>query len=93
MTLIFNFYCSVTEHHALKAKDTIAVRNGDTLFLRLETVHNVLRNYGKQVYKPFYEQTDKGLSKFYSILRYLVSFKLFKINFLFLYADTFSIAF
>ena len=67
------FYYSVTEHHALKAEDMIDVQNGDILFLRLKTVHSFLRNYGKQVYKPFHEQTDKGLSKFYSILRYLVT--------------------
>ena len=71
--MTFYFYCSVTEHHALKAEEMIDVQNGDTLFLRLKTVHTFLKNYGKQVYKPFHEQTDKGLSKFYSILRYLVT--------------------
>ena len=49
------------------------VRDGDTLILRLKSVHNLLRNYGKPSYVPYHEQTDKGLAKFYSILRYLVS--------------------
>ena len=73
--MTFYFYSSVTEHHALKAEEMIDVQNGDTLFLRLKTVHTFLKNYGKQVYKPFHEQTDKGLSKFYSILRYLVTLR------------------
>ena len=49
------------------------VHDGDTLILRLKSVHNVLSNYGKPSYTPYHEQTDKGLAKFYSILRYLVS--------------------
>lgn len=67
-----SYYCSVSEHSRLTDEDISNLRDGDILILRLKPVHNLLYYYGKSSYIPFHEQTDKGLAKFYSILRYLV---------------------
>ena len=62
----------MSEHSRLTDEGINNLRDGDTLILRLKSVYNLLLNYGKSSYIPFHKQTDKGLAKFYSILRYLV---------------------
>ena len=53
------------------------LRNGDRLSLVLKNPNNYLGHlgteFGKKTYKSIVEQTDAGLSKFYSILKFIVS--------------------
>ena len=53
------------------------LRNGDRLSLVLKNPNNYLGHlgteFGKKTYKSIVEQTDAGLSKFYPILKFIVS--------------------
>ena len=43
------------------------------IVIRLTELHPARTDFGKPSYIPLTEQTEKGLAKFYSILKYLVS--------------------
>ena len=43
------------------------------IVIRLTELHPAGNDFGKPSYIPLIEQTEKGLAKFYSILKYLVS--------------------
>lgn len=53
----------------LEDNDTIRV----VLRNPMDLVTTVTKNYGKETYYPMVKQSDSGLSKFYSILRFLVN--------------------
>ena len=64
---------SVESHQELKNVDLKNVKNGDEFILRFKEVHACRYEIGKPSYAPITEQTEKGLAKFYAILKYLVS--------------------
>ena len=58
---------------AMKDEDLSQIVDGQELILRLGEVYSNRIEFGKSSYIPVTEQTEKGLAKFYSILKYLVS--------------------
>lgn len=58
---------------AMKDEDLLQIVDGQELILRLGEVYSARIKFGKSSYIPVTEQTEKGLAKFYSILKYLVS--------------------
>ncbi len=60
-----------------RLNDSTELRSGDHLTLVLKNPNHYLGHlgteFGKSTYKSVVEQTDHGLSKFYSILKFLVS--------------------
>ena len=50
-----------------------SMKSGSMLVLHVEPTNKAVLNYGKGTYNPLYEQSDEGYSKFFSILKYLVS--------------------
>ena len=61
-----NRYAKITESELLGLED------GDTLIMRVDLSSDSEAYYGKETYVPMNKQSDTGLSKFYSILMYLV---------------------
>ena len=66
-------YTLVNAFTDLKDKDTIRVMLRDPVQFRSPQT----TNFGKESYDPMVQQTDYGVSKFFSILKYLVSLTLF----------------
>ena len=57
----------------LKDKDTIRVMLRDPV----QVICPQTTNFGKKSYNPMVDQSDYGVSKFYSILKYLVRMHLY----------------
>ena len=72
--MIINF--SVESHNQLTDSECKDIKDGDELTLRLKEVHGFQYKIGKPSYIPITEQTEKGLAKFYAILKYLVSYNI-----------------
>lgn len=56
----------------LTDEDAKKLQDGDTLVMRFIPRVQHVNDYGKKTYTPMVQQSDHGISKFYSILKYLV---------------------
>lgn len=73
--------CRVNDVAAITDSYIPQIEDGQELVLRLEEVCSTQTGFGKPSYIPLTEQTEKGLAKFYSILKYLVRCILIYINY------------
>ena len=73
--------CRVNDFATITDGDLLQIEDGQELVLRLEEVCSTQAGFGKPSYIPVTEQTEKGLAKFYSILKYLVHCILICINY------------
>uniref|UniRef100_A0A1X7V0R7 Uncharacterized protein n=1 Tax=Amphimedon queenslandica TaxID=400682 RepID=A0A1X7V0R7_AMPQE len=64
-------YSSLGNMVAMKDEDLSQIVDGQELILRLGEIYSARIEFGKSSYIPVTEQTEKGLAKFYSILKYL----------------------
>lgn len=48
------------------------LKSGSVVILHVRCSNSVVLQYGKDTYNPMYNQSDRGYSKFFSILKYLV---------------------
>ena len=56
------------------ANEDLILTDNECLILRIEPFADPQVDFGKSTYIPMQLQTDRGYSKFYAILKYLVCF-------------------
>ena len=72
--IVFVILSRLKDIQKLTDEDVLFVQDDDTLIMRLNPNFKRGNDYGKKTYTPVIQQTDHGISKFYSILKYLVCF-------------------
>ena len=81
---VWKYTSSPTRRGYERLNAAMELRSGDQLSMVLKNPNDYLGHlgteFGKKTYKSIVEQTDLGLSKFYSILKFIVSGRLLCTN-------------
>ena len=70
---LLGYYLSPNGHKMISESELLGLKDGDTLIMRVDLASERKICYGKETYIPMNRQSENGISKFYSILTYLVS--------------------